>query len=70
MWGHLDEIGCLQFTEQSIVTGSEDCTVRIWDFNTGIETGVLNGHVGGITFLYFNETHVVSASADLSMKLW
>ena len=32
--GHKDSVYCVQFDESKIVTGSRDCTVRVWDSRT------------------------------------
>ncbi|MCJ1351479.1 MAG: hypothetical protein MMC33_001463 [Icmadophila ericetorum] len=32
--GHKDSVYCVQFDEHKIITGSRDCTVRIWDAHT------------------------------------
>ena len=32
--GHKDSVYCVQFDEHKIVTGSRDCTVRVWDSRT------------------------------------
>ena len=32
--GHRDSVYCVQFDEHKIVTGSRDCTVRVWDSRT------------------------------------
>ena len=32
--GHTDSVYCVQFDDQKIITGSRDCTVRVWDAQT------------------------------------
>jgi hypothetical protein len=39
-----------------IVSGSDDCTVRVWDASTGVELNVFKGHIGCSTRLRFRGT--------------
>ena len=53
-------------------SGSEDCTLRIWDFETAQYERTLKGHTGSITNIAFDAkgTMLASSSADMSAKLW
>ncbi|KAJ1442076.1 Lissencephaly-1 [Ochromonadaceae sp. CCMP2298] len=53
-------------------SGSEDCTIRMWDHETCQYERTLKGHTGSITGLAFDSRGSVlaSCSADMSAKLW
>lgn len=53
-------------------SGSEDATVKVWDFETGEFERTLKGHTNAVQAVAFNSagTLLASASADLSIKLW
>lgn len=53
-------------------SGSEDTTIRLWDFETGQYERTLKGHTGYVTGLAFDPrgTILASCSLDLSAKLW
>jgi platelet-activating factor acetylhydrolase IB subunit alpha len=53
-------------------SGSEDCTIRMWDHETAQYERTLKGHTGPITGLAFDTkgTTLASSSADMSIKLW
>ena len=45
--GHDNEVRGLSFspTDNRMVSGSDDLTVRIWDLQTGKEENILKGHL-------------------------
>jgi F-box and WD-40 domain protein CDC4 len=49
--GHTDEIGAINFCKNQIVSGSEDCTIRVWDTNKWECTNVFTGHTDAICCL-------------------
>jgi platelet-activating factor acetylhydrolase IB subunit alpha len=54
-------------------SGSEDGTIKIWDYETGDYLRTLRGHTNAITSLEFapkSGYYMVSSSMDLSIKLW
>jgi platelet-activating factor acetylhydrolase IB subunit alpha len=53
-------------------SGSEDCTIRMWDHETCQYERTLKGHTGSITGLAFDArgSLLASCSADMSCKLW
>ena len=55
-----------------IASGSEDCTIRMWDHETAQYERTLKGHTGQITGVCFDAkgTMLASCSADMSAKLW
>ena len=56
----------------TIVSGSADQTVRIWDARTGQQRAQMNGHVGPIHALALSpdESTVVSSAADRTVRVW
>lgn len=57
---------------KTVVSGSTDQTIRIWDATTGQQKFQLNGHVGAVHAVALNadESLIVSAGADNSVRLW
>jgi platelet-activating factor acetylhydrolase IB subunit alpha len=55
-----------------VATGSEDSTVKMWDFETAQYERTLKGHTGSVTGLAFDASGslLASCSADMSAKLW
>ncbi|KAG9014136.1 WD repeat-containing protein 20 [Tulasnella sp. JGI-2019a] len=56
----------------TIVSGAEDSTVRLWDANTGVAIGVMEGHRAGIRSAAIspNGATIVSGSFDSTLRLW
>jgi platelet-activating factor acetylhydrolase IB subunit alpha len=54
-------------------SGSEDGTIKLWDYESGDYMRTLRGHTNSITSVEFspkNGCYLVSSSSDLSIKLW
>jgi WD40 repeat protein len=72
--GHTSQVASLQFspTEQRLVSGSSDYTVRVWDISTGQVTQVWEGHTDWIRTVVFSADgrQVASASHDKTARLW
>ena len=58
----------------SLASGSEDATIRIWDWELGEHERTLKGHTKAVTDLDFGGprggTLLASCSTDLTIKLW
>jgi len=60
------------------VTGSEDCTAKIWDIESGELEATLKGHTKGVTDVRFNNSTstqqskimLATSSHDLTIKIW
>ncbi|KAG8711807.1 hypothetical protein FRC09_020396 [Ceratobasidium sp. 395] len=73
--GHHGEVSALAYSPDGayIVSGSDDCTLCIWDARTGRMVGQpLEGHTGRILSVLFSPdgTHVVSGSCDDTIRIW
>ncbi|KAK6988521.1 WD40 repeat-like protein [Favolaschia claudopus] len=70
-----DVITTVAFSHDSsrVVSGSEDCMVRIWDSRTGaIVAGPFKGHSSWVSSVAFSHdsTRVVSGSGDCTVRIW
>jgi WD40 repeat protein len=52
------------------VTGSKDCTVRVWDVSAGAEEYVLRGHTDAVLCVHINAHHIVSSAEDDTLQIW
>jgi len=68
--GHTNGVMCLQFDHQTLITGSYDATVKVWDIKTGKEIRTLVGHSQGIRCLQFDEAKLITGSLDKTIKVW
>ncbi|KAG8881225.1 hypothetical protein FRB98_004456 [Tulasnella sp. 332] len=75
--GHTDGVMCLEFNEKLmhpsfpiLITASYDCTVRVWNMETGVEVRRLLGHTMAVRALQFDECKLVTASMDRTLRLW
>ncbi len=57
---------------QTIVSGSHDGTVRLWNAQTGTDIRVLKGHTGGVCSVVISgdSQKIVSGSRDKTVRLW
>ncbi|KAF9890780.1 protein with putative role during mitosis [Aspergillus nanangensis] len=73
---HRNTINCVAFhpSFSSIASGSDDCTVKIWDWELGELERTLKGHTRPVLDADFGGprggTLLASCSSDLSIKLW
>ncbi|KAI8336557.1 quinon protein alcohol dehydrogenase-like superfamily [Chlamydoabsidia padenii] len=75
--GHTGAVMALHFNERNILaTGSDDCTIRIWDFNSS-QSFVLLGHESPIRSLLLQQEQqqehrqlLVSAGDDTFIRIW
>src|SRR5205085_2499241 len=56
---------------QRLASGSEDCTVRVWDAISGAELLTLRGHEGPVRSVRFSsDGRLASASDDKTVRVW
>ncbi|WFC97530.1 [histone H3]-dimethyl-L-lysine(36) demethylase [Malassezia yamatoensis] len=65
-------VTALDFSEPygTLVTGSSETNMRVWDLSTGEEVGRLRGHTDGIKCLQVEDELCVSGSMDHAIRLW
>ena len=68
--GHTNGVMCLQLDGNILATGSYDCTIKIWDIESGKELRTLVGHSCGIRCLQFDDGKLISGSLDKTIKIW
>ncbi len=70
--GHTRGVTCVEIIPNGrIITGSWDCSLKIWDVSTSSCTATLKGHTGPVTSVkLLTNSLVVSGSYDYSIKLW
>lgn len=70
---HSDWITACAFSDtssDSLITGSNDFNLKLWNLNTGAERITFKGHTSAINSVSFTKGCVVSASFDGSVKIW
>jgi WD40 repeat protein len=57
---------------EQAVSASADCTLKIWDLNSGQVLKTLEGHNGAVLTVAIapNGQQIISASADRTLKVW
>ena len=73
--GHTDGVSSVAFSPNGrrVVSGSRDCTIRIWDTGTGeLIAGPFEGHTYAVWAVAFSPdgTRVVSGSEDHTIRMW
>ena len=73
--GHSGPVLCCQFSKDGkhCVSGSADCTIRIWLAQSGETIAKLEGHTGPVSAVCFspkNSDVIVSASHDGTARIW
>ncbi|KAF7188898.1 Nuclear distribution protein PAC1 [Pseudocercospora fuligena] len=73
---HRSPITCVAFHPlfSSLASGSEDCTIKIWDYELGELERTLKSHTKAVLDVDFGgprgNTLLASCSSDLTIKLW
>lgn len=73
---HRAAVTCIAFHQvySSLASGSEDCTIKIWDWEFGELERTLKGHSHSVTDLDFGGQQgkilLASSSDDLTIRIW
>ncbi len=69
---HSGGINCLAITPDgsTLISGSEDTTIRLINLQSEEVVGVLKGHEKYINFVVCNDKYIYTASADRLIKKW
>ena len=73
---HRDTVNCVAFHPifSSIASGSDDCTIKIWDWELGELERTIKGHTRAVLDVDYGGprggTLLASCSSDLTIKLW
>ena len=72
--GHTNDVSKVVFDSRgyTLITGSSDCTCRLWDVDTGDCRQILEGHTDEIfscAFNYDGDT-IITASKDNTCMIW
>ncbi|KAK0231337.1 dynein regulator [Armillaria fumosa] len=72
--GHRDSVNAVAFHPlySVVATASDDCSIKIWDWETGELERTLKAHTKRVSDCQFNSTGttLVTCSYDLFIKLW
>ena len=72
--GHTDEINSVVFSSdgRSLVSGSDDTTVKLWDLQTGGAIKTFSGHSGLVSSasISVDNATIASGSFDETIRLW
>lgn len=55
-----------------LISGSYDSTLKVWDWQTGVEVRTLSGHRSYVNAIAFSPDgkHIISGSHDSTLKVW
>lgn len=69
---HTEQITALDFDVPfgTMVSASQDDTVKVWDLNAGRCIGSLEGHTASVRALQVEDNILVTGSADATVRLW
>ncbi|XP_065906501.1 bromodomain and WD repeat-containing protein 3-like isoform X2 [Dysidea avara] len=72
--GHLAPVYCCMFdrTGQRVITGADDCLLKVWSANEGRLLATLRGHSGEVSDISINHnnTLIASGSTDKTIRVW
>jgi len=70
--GHDRGLACIEFRDDLIVSGSNDCKIKVWRASTGECLRTLCGHEALVRALAFDPAsgRLVSGSYDKSVRVW
>lgn len=71
LYGHEKEVTALDIAgDTDLVSGSADCTARVWDVTHGVCRYTLKGHTDAVLCVKINAVHVVTNAEDDTIRVW
>merc|ERR1712071_102790 len=74
MGGHKSPITAVKLHPNfvTLVTASEDATIKLWDFESGDFERTLKSHTDSVNSIDFDVSgkYLASSSADMTIKIW
>ncbi|TPX55307.1 hypothetical protein PhCBS80983_g05424 [Powellomyces hirtus] len=72
LYGHTDSVECLDFDMPfgTLVTGSADKSVRVWDLSSHKCAALLQGHTGWVRAVQIKGQTLMSGSGDHTIRQW
>ncbi|KAI8816995.1 WD40-repeat-containing domain protein [Fimicolochytrium jonesii] len=72
LYGHTDSVECLDFDMPfgTLVTGSADKTIRVWDLSSHRCAASLSGHTGWVRALQLKGQTLMTGSGDHTIRQW
>lgn len=72
--GHMYMVRSVAFSPDGLqlASGSEDCSIKLWEVSSGKEIATLKGHVYSVNSVAFSldGKRLASGSGDSYIKLW
>jgi WD40 repeat protein len=72
--GHTSVVTSIAFSPngKTVVSGSEDITLRLWDVGSGREVKTIKGHTNSVTSIAYSPDGktLISGSSDNTLRLW
>lgn len=68
--GHTRAIFCCKFDKRTVVTGSRDGVVKVWDFRSATELYSFKAHSAAVHSMDWDRRNVVTASRDRVTRFW
>ncbi len=69
-YGHGGPVWCLDEHQDVLCSGSYDCTIKLWDLESGRCQTTLRGHDGWVSCLSLRGDRMVSGSWDATLRVW
>ncbi|KAI5192331.1 transducin (beta)-like 1 [Nematocida sp. AWRm77] len=70
MYGHTEEVNTIKRVGQTIVSASDDCTIKLWKYGVPTAIGTLEGHAKEVYTLDIFDGTIASGSFDSDVCLW
>jgi len=68
--GHQEPVEDVKIYKKTIISGSRDCTIRIWDLISGECKKVLKGHNNTVSSVDVDDEIIASGSFDNTIRIW